>query len=80
MTRADDLEAEIARVRARAASLPTAEELARLISEVARHGSDDVTLDEIRALGATAIRRARQMSYYLGVLAGLTGDGDDPVA
>ena len=58
-----------AQARARAASLPTAEDLAASLTALGHQA--DMTPEQIRALAAETISRAQQVSYLLGKLAGL---------
>lgn len=67
----------VAAARARAAGNPPAEEIARLLDKAARHRGD-LSADDIRKLGADAIRQAQRVSYLLGRLSGLLGEtGED---
>jgi len=59
--------------RARAADVPPADELARLLDKAARHRGD-MSAGDIRQLSAAVIRQAQQVSYLLGRLSGLLGE------
>ena len=56
--------------RARAADAPTADEIARLLTKAARQRSD-MSIDDIKSLGAAAIRQAQRLNFLLGKLNGL---------
>ena len=66
----------VARARARAAAGPSAEEIAELLDTVARRRTD-LTSEDIRALGAVAVRQANRVSYLLGRLSGLLEEPGD---
>ncbi len=65
-----------ARVRERAASLPTPERLAAMAAEALRTPGRDMSAEEIAALADRAIAQAQQVSYYLARLAVLLGEGE----
>lgn len=64
-------------VRARAAQVPLGGDLAVLTADALLTPGRDMTADEIRRLGASAVEQARQISYLLGKLAGLLNDDED---
>lgn len=68
----------VARARARAAAGPTADEISRLLESVSRRRSD-LTPDDIRELGAVAIRQSQRVSFLLGRLSVLLNEsgGDE---
>jgi hypothetical protein len=68
-----DTRRTVARVRARAARAPTPGDISRLIADASRHAGD-LSQDDIKAIGAVAIKQATQISYLLGRLAGLLGE------
>lgn len=76
----DDISGEtmeaVARARTRAATALAPGELATLLADAAR-SADALTADDIRALGAAAIRNASQVSFLLGKLAGLLDEAGD---
>jgi hypothetical protein len=63
-------------VRARAAGLPDAGEIARMAIDAA--AGKEMTPDEIRALGSAAVRQASQVAFLLGRLAALLDQPGDP--
>lgn len=65
----------LASVRARAASAPGAADLADLIARAGERSGTGVTHEDVRRLGTEAIEKAREVSYLLGRLAGVAGDG-----
>lgn len=64
----------VARVRERATRVPLGADLGSLAVDAALAPVRDMTPDEIRRLGATAVDQARQISFLLGKLAGLLDD------
>ena len=62
------------RVRERAARLPLGPDLGRLAAD-AFERSGEMTAAEIRQLAADAITQAQEVSFLLGRLAVLLGDG-----
>lgn len=74
----DDITTEtrvlVARARERAAMLPAAGQLVHLALS-----ANEMTPQQVRDLAATTLEQAQEMSYLLGKLAGLLGDGEgDP--
>lgn len=66
----------VAGLRERAASAPSAEMLADLLS--APRERTGLTREEIRQLGRDAISQAQQLAFQLGRLAVLMGDEGEP--
>ena len=66
----------VARIRERAARTPGAAEIGALLTSAAAKGTE-MTAEQIRALGADALRQAEQVSYLLGKLAGLLDEPDE---
>jgi DNA-binding MurR/RpiR family transcriptional regulator len=67
-----------ARVRDRAAGMPTAEQLASMTADVLSATGGDMSPDEIRRLAADALTNAQRVSYLLGRLAGLLDSPGEP--
>ena len=65
-----------ARVRERAAAMPTAQQLADLSAGAFSKQGEAMSPAEIRQLVTEAISQSQQMAWLLGKLAGLTGQGD----
>lgn len=73
------LEAKAARVQAQAAALPSLEEIRDLAERAIRHGgTPDMSLEEIRAVGADAVHGAEQVTTLLRRLTVLLGGSEPP--
>jgi hypothetical protein len=62
------------RVRERAAAMPTAADLADMTADALTSRSE-MSPAEIRRLAADALSKAQEVSFLLGRLAGILGDG-----
>lgn len=65
-----------ARVRQRAARMPTPQQIADLSAEAFRKQGEDMSPAEIRELVSDAITQSQRLAWLLGKLAGLDGAGD----
>jgi hypothetical protein len=65
-----------ARVRERAAGMPTAQQLADLSASAFTKQGEGMSPAQIRELVTEAITQSQRMAWLLGKLAGLDGEGD----